>query len=191
MVDTALLPHVGDVLESLTKASRWEEIGDSISDVVLSSYGTLESYYAMQLIGVVSTFLMLPPAGWLILDGATHEKDDYPELHGALPSQLKTATDFTLPDMTDVFLSGESVLANIGTGGGDSSYVLAEAQLPVHAHGYIPPVPSVTVGSVGPPVPNVAAGGSIPTTTTGAGEEIDNRPDFIRFSVAVYAGRVV
>lgn len=87
------------------------------------------------------------PVGWIIetltdvnpfpgkllkLDGSTHLAIDYPDLYTVLPAVLKTATDFTLPDMSDKVLRGHT----LGTVQGDNAVTLSIAQLPPHNHSY-------------------------------------------------------
>lgn len=189
VADTALLPDISDALFNLVNDYEWLEVGDSVADIVNSCWGMLEDYYSMLLVGQVATFLITPPAGWLAMDGSTHAEVDYPELFALLPAHMITGSNFTLPDMTGSFLATDFTPANLGTGAGSNSYALTTAQLPVHTHNYIPPVPAATVGGAGPPLPSTAAGAPIATTPTGSGANIDNRPEFLLFSVAVYAGR--
>lgn len=191
IADTAMLQHVGDVLESLTDAYDWLEVGDPVPDITASAYDTLDAYYAMQLIGQVSMFLMLAPDGWLLLDGTTYDEVDYPELHLALPSQLKTSTEFTLPDLTGSFVAYTDTLADVGDIGGDNIYNLTVGQLPAHTHTEIPAVVGVDIGGAGPPLPSSTVGAPIASGSTGDGDDIDNRPINTLVVFAVYAGRIV
>lgn len=190
VVDTGLLPDVGDGLTQLTDGYEWEVVGDSVEDIVTSVFETVEDYYNLMLVGLVSQFIVDIPPGWLQLDGSTHSKVDYPILWERLPSQLKTATDFTLPDLTDVFINGSTDESSIGAEDGSNSYQLSIAQLPSHTHTYIPTTLGVDIGSVGPPVPAWTAGSPIPTGATGSGSSVDNRPAHVQMLFAVYAGQV-
>jgi microcystin-dependent protein len=190
VADTALLPHLGELIAQLTRETDWLEVGSPIDDVIAAAFSTITEFYNMTLIGMVNQFLGAVPPGWLALDGATHEKDDYPELHEILPSSLKTGTDFTLPDIADAFMFGTNTPAEIGDTGGSNLTTLTIAQLPAHTHSYVPPV--VNIDLEAPGVPDIlAAGIGAPTATgsTGSGEDIENRPQFIKVLFAVYAGR--
>lgn len=188
VADIALLPDIGDAITQLSIDSNWVEIGDPIDDIIISVFETVTDYYDAMLVGLVSQFIASIPPGWLQLDGATHSKDDYPLLWERLPSQLKTGTDFTLPDLTDIFINGATDTSEIGDQGGSSSYSLSIAQLAAHDHIYIPSPLGVTPGMAGPAAP--AAFPSAPTTTssTGSGASIDNRPAYVEMLFAVYAG---
>ena len=141
------------------------------------------------LIGSLQAFLTLPPSGWLICDGTTYDKVDYPELWSVLPSQLTSPTQLTLPDFTSAFLAGTDTEAEIGDTAGENTTSLSVAQLPAHSHLYTPPV--LTINAETPVVPIPTAGIGTPTQTgnTGSGDDIDNRPSHVLVMFAVFAGR--
>jgi hypothetical protein len=190
VIDTALLPHFGEAIGALSLASEWVEIEDPISDVVDSAMASLIAYYDNLMIGSVSSWLIPPPPGWLLLDGTTHDKVDYPELWAALPEQLKSGSDFTLPDTASTFQAGTTVEDDIGDEAGANTFALTVAQLPAHDHTYTNPIPNIDLEAPG--VPDIVAAGVGPGSTTGltgSGDEIDNRPEHVLFMFAIYAGR--
>jgi microcystin-dependent protein len=190
IADIALLPDIGDALTQVTNASHWVEVGDPVEDIVASVFETVTDYYNVMLVGLVSQFLVAIPPGWLQLDGATYSENDYPLLYAALPSQLKNGSNFTLPDMTDVYPYGATDSSEIGDSGGLNSYQLSIAQLPAHSHLYTPPIIDIDVKTVGAPDPfGARLGTPISTTNTGSGNSIDNRPAFVEMLFAVYAGQ--
>lgn len=188
-LDVALSPHFGDAITQLSNASQWEEIGDSVDDIIAACKASVESWYSDMLIGSVATWLSTPPDGWLLLDGSTYAQDDYPELFAVLDAALKDGTDFTLPDTSNSFPYGVLVKADAGQVEGSNTLNLTVGQLPAHDHTYIPPVLSATAETPVVPVPSVAVGGSTSTGSTGDGDDIDRRP--LRFGLvfAVFAGR--
>lgn len=188
-VDSSLLPDIGDAITQLTNEFVWTEEGDPVSDIVASVFDTVTTYYDIMLVGLVSQFLATIPPGWLQLDGSTHLKVDYPILWERLPSQLRTGTDFTLPDLTDTFTVGAADAAAIGSEGGSNSYSLTVAQLATHTHTEIPAVIGATVGGAGPPLPSANPGAPIPSGPAGSDASIDNRPAFVEMLFAVYAGQ--
>jgi hypothetical protein len=173
----------------LTLESEWVEIEDPISDIVDSAMTSLIAYYDNLMIGSVSSWLISPPPGWLLLDGTTHDKVDYPELWEVLPEGLKSGSDFTLPDMADQFQAGTLVEDDIGDMAGANTINLTVDQLPAHTHTEIPPIVGVEVGGAGVPLPSAAIGAPIASGSTGSGDDIDNRPEHVLFMFAVYAGR--
>lgn len=190
VTDIALLPDISDALTQLTNDFVWVEVGDPVDDIVAAVADTVANYYNNMLIGLVSQFLASIPPGWLQLDGATYSEDDYPQLFARLPSQFKTGSNFTLPDMTDTFPLGATDTADLGDSGGLNSYQLSIAQLPAHTHTYIPPVINIDVKTLGAPIPYGATlGAPSPTSSVGSGSSIDNRPAFVELLYGIYAGQ--
>ena len=190
LVDAALLPHVGELLGQMTFEYQWLEVGATVDAVVNESLDALFYYYEDLMIGSVTSWIIQPPDGYLVLDGATHDKVDYPELWEVLPSQLKDASTFTLPDMTSVFRAGTDQIGNIGDQAGSNSYNLTVGQLPAHSHLYTPPTLTIEAETPTTPLPTAGIGTPIQTGNTGSGDSIDNRPEHIALMYAVYAGRV-
>lgn len=188
-MDSALTSHFGDAITELSNGWVWEEIGDSVDDIVASCKESVETWYNNMLVGCVFSWLSTPPDGWLLLDGSTYAEGDYPELFAVLDDALKDGTDFTLPEVLDSFPFGVNVKANAGVLAGDNTLNLTLGQLPAHAHDYVPPVVGAEVGGAGPPLPSAVVGSSIPTSSAGDGDDIDRRP--LRFGLifAVFAGR--
>lgn len=190
-VDSALFPHVGDAITNLTNLLEWEEVGDSIDDIVAAMKTAVEIWYSDMLIGLVSTFIITPPSGWLLLDGTTYLKADYPELAALLPAHLLSGDDFILPDVDEAFPFAVSIEADASQVAGSNDLALTVGQLPAHNHTYIPPVFDVDFKTTG--VPNLtAASVGAPTTTgdTGDGDNIDKRPKRFGLIYAVFSGRV-
>lgn len=189
-MDSALFPHVGDAITSLTNDNEWESVGDDIEDVVAACKEMVESWYSDMLIGQVAFYVSVAPSGWLELDGSTYAQADYPELFVKIPSAWISGTDFTLPDVDDVFLGGVGAGGTIGATGGASTHVLTVAEMPVHSHLYTMPVAAPDTVGAGAPIPSVMS--VVPSTATssaGSGNAHENRPAFLSLVVAVFAGR--
>lgn len=191
-IDDALVSHVSDAIAQLTFDTNWVDVGDSIDDVVSECFEALDSWYLGQMfIGQISSFLGALPSSWLALDGASHNKVDYPELWEALDSQYRDATTFTLPDLSDLFL------ANAGTGtyvlgdtGGEDDHTLTTAEMPVHTHTYLPPIVDLDLEGLG--VPDILAarlGPPIATGAAGGGASHENRPPFHAVIMGIFSGR--
>jgi hypothetical protein len=188
-LDIALLAHVGDAITELAKESQWTEVGSSVSGIVASCKASVESWYSDMLIGTVSTWLINPPPGWLLLDGTTYAKVDYPELSALLPTHLISGDNFTLPDVENAFPFGVLDEDEATVVAGSNVLNLTIGQLPAHTHTEIPPTIGATVGGAGPPLPSSEVGAPIASGSTGDGDDIDIRP--LRFGLvyAVFAGR--
>jgi hypothetical protein len=188
-VDAALFPHVGDAITVLTNDSQWEKVGNDVSDIVASCKESVESWYSDMLIGAVFPWIINPPAGWLLLDGATYASVDYPELSSLLPSHLIDGDDFVLPDVENAFPFGVLNEDNVLAVTGSNVLNLTVGQLPAHTHTEIPPIVGVQVGGAGPPLPSSVVGAPIASGSTGDGDAIDTRPQRFGLVYAVFSGR--
>jgi microcystin-dependent protein len=188
-LDVALFPHVGDAITQLTMPWIWTEVDDPVEDVVAACKESVESWYSDMLIGSVFSWIINPPAGWLLLDGSTHSSADYPELSALLPAHLISGADFILPDVEGAFPFGV-IDENDGTVVSGSNVLnLTIAQLPSHTHTYTPPTLTVEAETPAVPIPTAGIGAPIATSATGSGDDIDNRPKRFGLVYAVYAGR--
>jgi len=188
-LDVALFAHVGDAITKLSNDWVWKEVGNSVDDIVDACKDIVEDWYSDMLIGSVYPWIVNPPSGWLLLDGSTHAKSDYPELAALLPAHLLSGDDFILPDTNDAFPYGVDDEADGSQVAGSNTLNLTVGQLPSHTHNYTPPVLTASAETPVVPVPSVAVGTPTATSATGDGDDIDRRP--LRFGLiyAVYAGR--
>lgn len=187
-LDAALVPHFADAMTLLTNEWVWESVGDDVDDIVLACKDVVEEWYSNMMVGSVFPWLSTPPAGWLLLDGATYAESDYPELFAVLDDALKSGTDFTLPDVAAAFPYGVALASDAAQVSGSNTLNLTVGQLPAHTHTYTPPTLTIPAGP--PPTTQVAGiGGAIASGSTGSGDDVDKRP--LRFGLlyAVYAGR--
>lgn len=188
-LDSALFPHIGDAITQLTEELEWYKVGSEVTAVVSACKESVESWYSDMLIGSVSSWIINPPSGWLLLDGSTYASADYPELSALLPAHLISGDNFILPDVEDAFPFGVSDEDNGTQLAGSNVLTLTVGQLPSHNHTEIPPIVGVSVGSVGQPLPSATVGAPIVTGNTGSGDDIETRP--LRFGLvyAVFSGR--
>lgn len=188
-LDSALFPHVGDAITSLSLDIEWTKVGDEVVDVVAEVKKSVESWYSDMLIGTVFPWLINPPVGWLLLDGSTYASADYPELSALLPAHLISGANFTLPDVSYAFPQAVQDEDDAGAVVGSNVLTLTVGQLPAHNHTYTPPV--LTIDAETPSVPVTTAGVGSPTTTgnTGDGDDVDIRPMRFGLVYAVFSGR--
>ncbi len=174
----------------MTNENEWTVVGDAVADIVAACKDAVEVWYSDMLIGQVSYFVDVAPSGWLELDGATHAEGDYPELFSKLPAAWITGTDFTLPDVEEIFIAGVGFGGTIGASGGSNTHTLTEAEMPSHTHTYTMPVSAPETIGAGAPAPSVSSvTPGTQTSSTGTGNEHENRPSFLSLVVAVFAGR--
>lgn len=188
-LDVALFPHVGDAITKLSESWVWEEVGDSVEDVVAACKESVESWYSDMLIGSVTPWIINPPVGWLLLDGSTYANADYPELSNLLPAHLISGANFTLPDVENAFSFGVLDEDDSSVVVGSNALALTVAQLPAHTHTYTPPTLTVTAETPVVPIPTAGIGAPVPTGSTGSGDEVDIRPKRFGLVYAVYSGR--
>lgn len=109
------------------------------------------------------------PDGWLVCDGASLLRTDYPRLFAVLSDDYGSAdgTHFSLPDLRSLSPKGAGGAIALGEIAGASSIHLTTGQLPAHNHGVNDPghIHTKALRSSG-----VAGGGvnhhAAPTTTT-------------------------
>jgi len=192
ITDTALLPHLGELIAQLTRDGEWYEAESTIDDVLLASWDAVLSWYSGFMIGQIASFLGTLPPYWLALDGSTHDQADFPELVALLDAQFRDdpAGEFTLPDMSDVFLVGAGSSYGIGDTGGANDHVLTDGEMPSHSHGYTMPTMGAVVINAGAPVPVVTAvTPGTPTSSAGSGSAHENRPPYFAVAWGILAGR--
>ena len=76
---------------------------------------------------------MKAPAGWLLCDGSTFKKAQYPALAAVLGA-TGTGADFAVPDLRGRFLMGTSATHPKGQTGGEETHTLTTAEMPFHRH---------------------------------------------------------
>lgn len=188
-LDIALFPHFGDAITRLSNDWVWEEVGDSVADVVASCKDSIESWYSDMLIGSVIPWIINPPIGWLLLDGSTYATADYPELSDLLPAHLISGANFILPDVENAFPFGVLDDGDASAVVGSNALNLSIAQLPAHTHTYTPPTLTVSAETPVVPIPTAGIGAPIATGSTGSGDDVDIRPKRFGLVFAVYSGR--
>lgn len=178
-------------LAELTDIERWEQVTGGITPeaaaeaaaAVLDEY--IHTLGACMIGQVVDYITAEPPGGVLPADGSTYQRDDYPALYAVLDAAFIIDADtFFLPDLRGRVLvaAGQGAgltLRSIGDSGGEEVHTLSYAEMPVHAHTYVPPTINVDIEAPGVPDP-VAAGLGIPTNTgdAGGGQAHENMPPF-------------
>lgn len=93
-------------------------------------------------IGAVTMAAVSDPAAtawnkWLLCDGATVLRADYPELFAVIGITFGAgdgATNFLLPDLRGLLPMGADASHALGSKGGSTTHTLATANLPAHSH---------------------------------------------------------
>lgn len=84
---------------------------------------------------IQATIAEQAPPGWLLCDGSTLPKADYPRLVKVLGPKYAGAGDsFTLPDLRGRTLIGAASGYPLGSIGGEATHLLSAAEMPAHTH---------------------------------------------------------
>lgn len=129
------------------------------------------------------------PDGMLLCDGATYDRADYPDLYDTLHADYHlSGTQFNVPNLLDRFVVGAGNDYGLGDTGGENTHTLTIAEMPNHAHYYIPPTANIDLETPGAP-DLLAAGIGLPTLTDdeGGGQAHENRPPYYALIWAIIA----
>jgi len=126
----------------------------------------------------------------LLCDGAHVSNEDFPSLYNVIGTVFggTGATDFALPDLRGKVAIGSDTNFAVGDTGGEIEHTLTEAEMPSHAHTYVPPTLNVDLESPG--APDVfAAGIGVPTNTgnTGGGSAHNNMQPYLTLRYYIQA----
>jgi len=112
--------------------------------------------YDSDQIGTIKSFAgSVIPTNWMLADGRTLNRVDYPALADVLGVPTSQAT-FALPDLRNRFVYGAADSASQFSMGGEATHALSVTEMPSHNHG----------GSTGT---STTGGGTTGTGTTGGG----------------------
>jgi microcystin-dependent protein len=96
--------------------------------------GPMGTVYDSDQIGTVKAWSgKVIPTNWMLADGRTLQRVDYPQLADAYGIPVGQAT-FQLPSYVDKFLYGASSTTEIGQSGGAATHTLLPTEMPVHSH---------------------------------------------------------
>lgn len=174
-------------LEKLTHEYMFEQHGDMTPEQAADAFnemfiGYLDSEDICNM-GAIVDFVIAPSTGWLLCDGATYDREDYPELYAALDAEssplIIDADTFAVPDLRGRFRLGSDA-GDLATGGA-ATVTLTEAQIPAHTHNYDQIAVNVIDPGITPTVVGIDDINSVPTSSTGGGEAHENMPPYMGF----------
>lgn len=157
---------------------RWDTMDDTTWDTVdtLVSKCIEELQMSADIGTVVPLITDVIPERYLLMDGGTYAREDYPLLYEVLPASLKpTSETFTLPDMAGLAAVGATLARPLLTTFGEETHTLTEAELAPHHHSYVPViVGDLDFEDIGVPQPAAAVGLTANTGTAGGGQAHNN-----------------
>lgn len=175
-----LVPHVTGCLLQLSERYNWEAFGDmSIDDTLAAVDSMLEGYFG----GFFMLGLVFPwvgdvnelPDNFIVCDGASYNRVDYPDLYAVLAdTYIDDADTFHTPNLVGRFVMGAG--ENEGATGGESEHTLIGDEMPPHHH-TIPGESTFPYGEI----PEVTVVGGVltqDTSTEGGGAPHNNLPPY-------------
>lgn len=147
--------------------------------------GPAATIYDSDQIGTVKTFAgQTIPTGWMLCDGRSLLRADYPELFAQLGTMHGSGdgASFNIPDLRSSFIYGASAANAQGASGGEASHVLtaAETALIDHDHDMV----SANLGSAGPAL--LTSGGKVYALGRGAAGSASTLPALVASSGTYY-----
>lgn len=191
--DEEFLAIVNGALLDLTYERNFEQFGDLTPEETAEYFRVMYRRYFEVTTCMIGAIVAFPndtlPDGMLACDGATYDRNDYPDLYAALHVDYYVSdTQFSVPDMRDRFVVGAGSDYSVGDTGGEDTHTLTIAEMPNHAHYYTPPTFNIDLESPGAP-DAFAAGIGVPTLTDneGGGGAHENRPPYYALVWAIIA----
>jgi microcystin-dependent protein len=192
--DLGIVIAVSGALDLLGQPENWEQFGaitpDEISEAMRDMLWRYLNEGTVCMIGAILPFATAAmPDNALACDGATYNREDYPELYSVLDAAyIIDADKFSVPDMQNAAVVGAGDVWLVGDSGGEIEHTLTTAEMPTHSHTYVPPVFNVDIEAPGAPDP-IAAGIGLPTNTgdAGGGNPHNNMPPYVALRYCIIA----
>ena len=116
-------------------SSGWQDIALVGPPGPAGPMGPIGTVYDTDQIGTVKAFTgTVIPTNWILADGRTLQRADYPQLADEMAIPGAQAT-FQIPDLRKKFIYGKNAPADAIVGGGAATHILTVAELAVHGHG--------------------------------------------------------
>lgn len=158
------IQEIAGLLIAATFEKNWEKVGDITIDEAVSAASDVFGSFQSMVGTVFSVAWNTIPDSFLICDGATYNRVDFPALYAVLdPAFIIDADHFQVPDLRGAVVMGESGTHAIGSSGGEETHTLSMAEMPAHTHTEITAVASfaeIPVAPVPSAIPSIGVTGS-------------------------------
>lgn len=171
---TALIGLISDY----STVGTWYQVGTATPDDAAAYFSKMFSTFGVDMatIGVIVPFAGgILPTGWLVCDGRSLLRANYPDLFAAIGTIWGAAdgTHFNIPDLRGQTLVGQGTnpntgtTFNIGTYGGEEAHAQTTGELATHAH--VDAGHTHAEGIAAPNVTTIGAGAPQPTAIPAVG----------------------
>jgi microcystin-dependent protein len=194
------IAQVADALVSLSLERNWEQVGSVLVDDAIQAATDMMLEFKPMIGTIFLTAWATVPDGYLVCDGSSYLRVDYPLLYAALDSVFHIDADnFTVPDLQDRVPLGIGT-NSMGDTGGEPTHTLTTSEMPSHAHsdtGHLHALagefPGLALAPGELPVDVPGAGeftaiGNANITATGGGGAHNNMQPYITLLYVIIAG---
>jgi microcystin-dependent protein len=177
-----------DALLAMTIPDNWEQVGTvTVEDTIFAASDMFRSLFMT--VGVISAVAWATiPDGFLVCDGSTYARTDYPNLYAVLPAAfIIDADNFKVPDLQGITIIGTGAGFSSGDTGGESTHTLTVGEMPSHNH---TTGNSLLIATATPPPFDVLGPNPIPAFTgnTGGDGSHNNMQPYLALTYVISAG---
>ena len=207
--DSWIIEALVGLMSGYSTSETWDEIGAVTADEAAGVFSSIYDSFGVDMwaSGVIVPFAGgVLPYGWLVCDGRSLARVDYPALFAAIGTTWGNVDGdhFNIPDLRGKTLVGQGTshasgtLYALGENGGEETHTLVTSEMPVHTHtdtghshttgnslllGTSVPPP---LDALGPnPLPAFTGSASANLTDTGGDGAHENRQPFAVVNYAI------
>jgi microcystin-dependent protein len=174
--DTWIIEALIGMIYDYSQVSTWLQIGTATPDDAASYFAAIWNSFGVDL---ATTGAIIPfaggilPDGWLVCDGSSLLRADYPNLFAAIGTVWGSvdSAHFNIPDLRGRTLLGQGVAGsgttfNLGDSSGEEKHQLTVSELASHSHSQNN---SILIATATPPPLDVLGPNPLPSFTGNTG----------------------
>ena len=190
--DLGYIAQVADALYAMCIEENWEKAGTvTVDEATQAAIEVLWSFRPM--VGTIFPVLWdTIPDNYLLCDGASYLRVDYPVLYSNLPAAfIVDADNFVVPDLQGRSIvgagSGSGLTTRVpGDTGGEEDHTLVGSEVPSHTHTEITATATAIMVGAGAPAPSAIPGIGV-TGSSGADGTHNNMQPFSVLTFVIVA----